>query len=92
MEANTLLIILIILTITIIVNTIITLTQKPAKNQDELDRLAKLDDTIVRLYPLIRDEFGRSRNDNQGAFRENREELNNSFKLLGDNLMKTIDE
>ena len=88
----TITIFLIILTVLVIVNIVVTLTKKTASNQEGLERLAKLDDSITRLDPLIRDEFGRSRNDNQGAFRENREELNNSFKLLGDNLIKTVAE
>ena len=91
MEANmTIIILLIVLTVAVIVNIVVVLTKKPAKNQEQLDKLAKLDDHITRLDPLIRDEFGRSRNDNQGAFRENRQELINSFKFLGDNLMSTV--
>jgi DNA recombination protein RmuC len=40
----------------------------------------------------MRDEFSRSREESQRSFRENREELNLSFKLLGDSLTKIVVE
>jgi DNA recombination protein RmuC len=40
-------------------------------------------DEISRLDSLIRDEFARSRTENAGLSRTNREELLNSFKVLG---------
>jgi DNA recombination protein RmuC len=76
----------------VIVNIIIALLKKPASNREELDKLTKMDEHIVRLDPLIRDEFGRARNDNQIAFRENREELSSSFKSFEDKLDKKLKE
>jgi len=73
---------LILLTIIVIVNIVVILTKKSAPNQEELEKLAKLDANIERIDPLIRDEFSRTRNDNQLAFRDNREELNKSFKEI----------
>ena len=75
-------IMLILLTIIVIVNIVVILTKKSAPNQEELEKLAKLDANIERIDPLIRDEFSRTRNDNQLAFRDNREELNKSFKEI----------
>jgi DNA recombination protein RmuC len=40
----------------------------------------KLNDAISRIDSLIRDEFGRNRDENQRSFKENREELNYSLK------------
>ena len=42
------------------------------------------DDMLREMGALIRDEFGRNREENQRASNDNREELNNSFKLLSD--------
>ena len=86
----TIIILLVVLTITAIVNIVIVLTKKSANNHDVLDKLTKLDAHIEHIDPLIRDEFGRTRNDNQVSFRDNREELNNAFKLLGETLSKTV--
>jgi DNA recombination protein RmuC len=52
--------------------------------------LTKLNSDLPKIDALIRDEFGRSRFENQNSFRENREELNTSFKLLGDTLIRTV--
>ncbi len=45
---------------------------------------------MTKIDPLIRDEFARNRGENQKSFKDNREELNNSFKVLGDTLTKTV--
>ena len=83
-------VLLILLTVTIIINIIVTLVKKPAKNREGVDKLAKIDADITRIDPLIRDEFGRNRNEMQNAFKENREELSKSFQLLGETLSKTV--
>jgi DNA recombination protein RmuC len=69
-------ILLILLIVLIILNIFLTITKKVKDNID----------------PLVRDEFGRNREESQKSFKENREELNNSFKLLGDTLTKTVVE
>jgi DNA recombination protein RmuC len=52
--------------------------------------LTRLDSALSRTDALMREEFARSRSENQGSFRENREELNSSFKLLGDTLLRAV--
>jgi DNA recombination protein RmuC len=52
--------------------------------------LAKLDSDLSKIDSMIRDEFARNRTEGQKSFRENREELNTSFKLLGDTLIGTV--
>lgn len=84
-------VLIIVLIILVIINIWLTLTKKVNVNIEELkEKLIKIDSDLSRIDPLIRDEFGRSRDESQKAFKENREELNNSFKLLGDNLTKTV--
>jgi DNA recombination protein RmuC len=51
-----------------------------------------MDAMLSKIDPLIRDEFGRNREESGRSFKENREELNQSFKLLGDTLTKTVAE
>jgi len=56
------------------------------------EKFIQIDAILSKIDPLIRDEFGRSREESGRSFKENREELNNSFKLLGDTLTKTVAE
>jgi DNA recombination protein RmuC len=72
------------------VNITILLTRKTANHRDLPAQLAKIDAAVARIDPLLRDEFGRSRNDTQSAFKDSREELNNSFKVLGETLAATV--
>ena len=91
MEANmTIIIVLILLTVAVIVNILIALTKKPANNQEALDKLTKLDANMESTDRLIRDEFGRTRNDNLLAFRNNREELNNSLKSFEEKFTQNV--
>ena len=83
-------ILLILLIILVIVNVVILLTRKTVNNQEVLDKLTKLDIHIERIDPLIRDEFGRTRNDNLAAFRNNREELNNSLKSFEEKFTQNV--
>ncbi|MDD3049965.1 MAG: DNA recombination protein RmuC [Candidatus Cloacimonetes bacterium] len=84
-------VLIILLIVLVIVNIWLTLKKKVTLNIDEIkEKLIKIDSDLSRIDPLIRDEFGRSRDESQKAFKENREELNNSFKLLGENLTKTV--
>ena len=74
-----------------IINIWLTVTRKVTDNSEEfISKLIKIDSDLSRLDPLIRDEFGRSREESQKSFKDNREELNNSFKLLGESLTKTV--
>jgi len=56
------------------------------------EKMIQSDAALSKIDPLIRDEFGRSREESGRSFKENREELNQSFKLLGDTLTKTVAE
>jgi DNA recombination protein RmuC len=55
----------------------LTIAKKPKDNREEF---SKLNVDLSRIDLLMRDEFGRNREENQKSFKENREELNNSFK------------
>ncbi|KAA6334390.1 hypothetical protein EZS27_017285 [termite gut metagenome] len=84
-------ILLIGIAILLIVNIYLTSRVKKDDSADELkSTLIKIDSDISKIDPLIRDEFGRSREENQQSFKNNREELSTSFKLLGETLTKTI--
>ena len=52
------------------------LNKKSSQQQsgENVDKLIKLDADISRMDPLIREEFGRNREENQRALRESREE------------------
>lgn len=77
----------------VIINIWLTATKKTGDSSEELrTKLIKIDSDISRIDPLIRDEFSRSREESQKSFKDNREELNNWFKLLGDNLTKTVND
>jgi len=83
-------ILLIVLIIIVIINVFLIFKKKECNSEEVLTKLVKIDGDIARIDPLIRDEFGRNRNEFLGYFRENREELSNSFKLLGETLSKTV--
>ncbi|MDR2860179.1 MAG: DNA recombination protein RmuC, partial [Mediterranea sp.] len=84
-------ILLIGLAVLVIVNIYLTSRRKNGDSTEDLkSTLIKIDSDISKIDPLIRNEFGRSREENQQSFKNNREELNTSFKLLGETLTKTI--
>jgi DNA recombination protein RmuC len=92
MEISTIMILFIVLIIIGIVNIAVTLTRKTASNEGIVAKLSKLETDIARIDPLIRDEFSRNRNENLGAFKYNREELNNSFKTFNDLQRQKFDD
>lgn len=83
---------IILIIIGVIIICLIILKKTPDHSEELRDKLVKIDSELVRVDLLIRDEFGRNREENQKSFKENREELNNSFKTLGDTLSKTVSE
>ncbi|MDR3339418.1 MAG: DNA recombination protein RmuC [Candidatus Symbiothrix sp.] len=90
MLTTILLIALIVLTL---LNIILTLTKKVKDNSEEMKTaFIQLDAGLSKIDPLVRDEFGRNRAESRNSLKENREELNNAFKLLGDTLTKTVAE
>jgi DNA recombination protein RmuC len=86
-------VILILLLLLLIAVNIKLFSEKKADNNEEIKRvLVKLESDLFRVDSLIREEFGRNREENQKTFRDNREELSNSFRLLSENLTKTVSE
>ncbi|MDR0683122.1 MAG: DNA recombination protein RmuC [Dysgonamonadaceae bacterium] len=82
---------LIVIIFLTIVNIVLIINKKTAKEPEELKtKLIQLDAGISKIDPLVRDEFGRNREESQKSFKENREELNNSFKRLGDTFTQNI--
>jgi len=77
MTSTNLLIGFIVLVILGIINILLIVFKKPKDNREDF---LKLDATLSRLDSLIREEFGRNREENQKSFKDNREELNASFK------------
>lgn len=76
-------ILLIAVIILIAINIWLTATKKVQDNSEELkSNLLKIDLDLAKIDPLMRDEFARNRDENQKSFKDNREELNNSFKNL----------
>ncbi len=87
------LILLIAVAVLTVVNLLIILFRKSSGGGDDLSpKLMKIDTDLSRIDPLIREEFMRSRDESRAIFRENREELGISFKILGENLTRTITE
>lgn len=82
----------------LLIATIINIWLSSRKKTDNDNRedlkpfLINLEKSLSKIDSLIREEFGRNREENQKAFKDNREELSNSFKLLSDNLTKTVSE
>jgi DNA recombination protein RmuC len=73
------------------INILLTINKKEKDHSEEFrTKLAQLEAGLSKIDSLIREEFGRNREENRNASKENREELNNSFKLLGDSLTKTV--
>jgi len=84
-------ILLIVIIALIAINIWFSATKKTQDNTEDLKtRLIKIDSDLSKIDPLLRDEFGRSREESQKSFKDNREELSNSFKNLGDTLTKTV--
>jgi len=88
-----LIILLSIIILLIVIHILLTLFKKEPDRFAELkEKIIQSDAALSKIDPLVRDEFGRNREESQRSFKENREELNQSFKLLGDTLTKTVAE
>ena len=86
-------ILLVIIIFLIAVNIVLTLIKRKQNHLSEWrERFIQMDVMLSKIDPLVRDEFGRNREESGRSFKENREELNQSFKLLGDTLTKTVAE
>lgn len=54
--------------------------------------LIRLEGSLLHLDALLREEMARGREENSKSLRDNREELNQSFNLLADNLWKRFND
>jgi DNA recombination protein RmuC len=87
---TTIFILLGLLLIAVIANIWLSSRKTATDNEDIKLFFADMEKNLLRTDSLIREEFGRNREENRKDFKDNREELNNSFKLLSDNLTKAI--
>lgn len=86
-------ILFIIIGILALINLISLYSLRPGRKEDIIsERLIRLEAELTRLDSLFREEWARSREENRISLRENREELNQSFRLLADNLWRRFDE
>ncbi|HTO37039.1 MAG TPA: DNA recombination protein RmuC [Brumimicrobium sp.] len=84
-------ILLLVLVLIGIINLIVVLTKKSDNHSEEFrNRLIKLDSDNSRIDPLIRDEFSRTREENQKTFLLNRNEMIASFKSFEDKFTQNI--
>ena len=83
-------ILLFLLIIIAIINVWITFSRTAGSGETMNAKIIKLDTDISRIDPLLRDEFGRNRNENQKSFRDNREELTNSLKSFEEKFTQSI--
>ena len=67
-------------------------TSNQQQSGESADKLIKLDADISRMDPLIREEFGRNREENQRALRESREEQQMAFMNFERRLSETVRE
>jgi DNA recombination protein RmuC len=81
-----------LLVIAAVVNILLTLKKSTNNSENIKPFLDGMEKPLSRIDSLIREEFGRNREENQKDFKYNREELSNSFKLLSDNLTKIVAE
>ncbi|MDR2910722.1 MAG: DNA recombination protein RmuC [Bacteroidales bacterium] len=73
------------LVITGIINLSVSLIKKTKTD-------GNIENEVVRIGPLIKDEFSRNRSENHETFKSNREELSNSFKQLSETLTKSVSD
>jgi DNA recombination protein RmuC len=67
-------------------------TTNQQKSGESVDKLIKLDADISRMDPLIREEFGRNREENQRALRESREEQQMALMSFERKLSESVRE
>lgn len=81
-------VLIILLIVLALINIFLTLRKGENIRDEELEeRLIKMDADLSRMDPLIRDEFGRSREENLRAAKENRVEQRLSLKSFEDSFM-----
>ena len=67
-------ILLVVIILLVAINIVVSLTKKSKDSSVEIKtQLIKIDSDLSKIDPLIRDEFGRNREENQRASKDNRE-------------------
>lgn len=90
MDSQLLLIVLIVIGL---IHLILFLIKKPKNHSFEIDfKFNELEKELSRIDSLIRDEFNRSREDNQKIFKDNRSEQSESLKSFEDKFGVNIKE
>ncbi|MBE2266520.1 MAG: DNA recombination protein RmuC [Chlorobi bacterium] len=85
-------VLLAVLVLLAMINLVLLMRSNSSGDAGVLSSLSKLDTELQRIDPLVRDEFSRSRTESQQSFKDNREELTNSFSTLGRTLSATVSE
>lgn len=80
----------IIIALLVVILLVILSGRRRADSISLRSELIKFGTILASIDPLVRDEFGRAREENQRMAKENREELNRSFKLLGESLTQMV--
>lgn len=84
-------ILLIALIVLVIINIGITATRKITNPNDGIKTdLIKIDSTLSKIDPLIRDEFRHNREESQKSAKENREEQANSLKSFEERFTQNV--
>jgi DNA recombination protein RmuC len=81
-------ILLALLIIAVIIGIVIQLSKKTSVSDGQ--DFVKFETVITRIEPAVREEFSRSRTENQEAFRSNREELNHSLKSFEESFARNV--
>ncbi|MFA7447416.1 MAG: DNA recombination protein RmuC [Weeksellaceae bacterium] len=90
MDSQLLLILLIVIGL---IHLLLFLIKKPKTHSSEIDfKFNELEKDLTRIDSLIRDEFSRSREDNQKIFKDNRSEQSESLKSFEDKFGVNIKE
>ncbi len=83
-------ILLILCLLLLVILLILTIIKKGVPQHDLRAELAKTNQDIARIDPLLRGEFSANREESQRGAQAAREELAQSLKVMGDQLSKTI--
>mgnify|MGYP001352780012 CR=1 FL=1 len=85
-------VLLAVLVLLAMINLVLLMRSNSSGDAGVQSSLSKLETELQRIDPLVRDEFSRSRTESQQSFKDNREELTNSFSTLGRTLSATVSE
>jgi hypothetical protein len=86
----TLILLIAIIILLLLILFISAFRKNPKSNDDFRNSLNSVNTELLRIDPLIRAELSLSRDEIQKRSKETREELSNSFKVLGDTLTRSV--